>query len=162
MSGWDRGGTGRGSACRHVREHGRERRVMIAGVAPIFVNVRASGGGPPSFASHQPFIPMGTFLARLVLAFASLPAVATADVEVVVMGDVPNERTSEVEQRLTRELRQRLSGPMMLADADLDGSIVVNLAVDPMVGIQVVNAHGGSDQLRARVVGCIQQATDIG
>ncbi len=105
---------------------------------------------------------MGTFLARLVLAFASLPAVATADVEVVVMGDVPNERTSEVEQRLTRELRQRLSGPMMLADADLDGSIVVNLAVDPTGGIQVVNAHGGSDLLRARVVGCIQQATDIG
>lgn len=101
---------------------------------------------------------MGTFLARLVLACASLPALATTDVEVVVMGDMPVERTTEIERRLTREVRQRLSGPILSATAGRDGCIIVNLAVDPKGGLHVVNAHGGSETLRSHVVERLGQA----
>ncbi|MEO8067352.1 MAG: hypothetical protein ABI599_06635 [Flavobacteriales bacterium] len=94
---------------------------------------------------------MRTLLARLVLAFASLPAINTdADAEVLVLDSAPSETTLDMERRLGQQLKNCVL-PYVHGAMSVEGDLVVNVSIGSDGRLHVVNAHGGNPTLRNAV-----------
>lgn len=94
---------------------------------------------------------MRTLLARLVLAFASLPAMNNdAEAEVLVLDSAASETTLDMERRLGQQLKHCVQ-PYVHSAMSVEGDLVVNVSIGTDRRLHVVNAHGGNPTLRNAV-----------
>ncbi|MFZ1687159.1 MAG: hypothetical protein WAU70_07045 [Flavobacteriales bacterium] len=94
---------------------------------------------------------MRTLLARLVLVFASIPAMGTdVEAEALVLDNASLETTQAIERRLGQQLKNCVL-PVLDAGMNVEGDLVVNVRIEPDGSVRVVNAHGGNTAMRNAV-----------
>lgn len=93
---------------------------------------------------------MRTTLARLALLFASIPALGDVEADALVINPFDPDRTPALERRLCEQLRSCVE-PHLHPMMHLDGDLFLNIRIGADGTVQVINVHGGNQELRAAV-----------
>jgi hypothetical protein len=90
-------------------------------------------------------------LARLALLFASIPAIGDVEADALVIDPFDPDTTPALERRLSEELRS-CTLPLLHPMMKLEGDLFVNIRIGADGTAQVINVHGGNQELREAVL----------